>query len=340
MNLTLCILSLMTSLSSAQGPPVPAVVPEPAPTSAAQATEIEVAFPPYAPVTPPCVGIIHIAGSDTMAPALSSIAEAFTSIYPDCNVTVRGGGSEFGLAELAAQRCDFAAVSRVITPQEKSAIEQATKKSIIQITIASDAVCVYVNADNPLKGMTRTQLNGAFSISHTKTKTPLFRWNEIDPNSPLGDAFVRLHVCGLQSGTMTSFTHFAMPGERFTTSLCFTEPAPSSVVNACCAYKNALGVSGFVAKQPRARALAISASDDGPFVQPTSQTIYDGSYPLSRPLTFVAFLDSQGKLPPEMIELLRYIFSETGQDILTNLNFVALHPDQLPALIKTPSNAP
>ena len=339
MQITIGILSLITALYATQSVPNLATPTTLAQSEELQMSEIVEAFPTFAPLDQPWTGKISITGSDTMATALSALADSFMSIYPKCTVVVRGGGSEDGIASFIAGECDFASVSRALSTEEKNAIESATKKKIIQITIAADAVCVFVNKDNPLKGMTSTQLNGAFSITHLKTKAPIFRWNEIDPTSPLGDEWIRLHTGDRGSGTVKDFVGFAMPGERFTTSLCFIEPTPSAVINACCAYKNALGIASFALRQPRARALAISAKDDGPFVEPSFKSIYDGSYPLSRPLTLVTFLDSTGKLSPMMTDFLRYVFSETGEDLLSDLYLVTLHPDQIPTFIQAPATA-
>lgn len=132
---------------------------------------------------------------------------------------------------------------------------------------------------------------------------------------------------------MRAFTNFAMPNERFTTSYFYREPSPSSVVNACCAYKTAIGVGSFKHMQPRAKALAISADNGKTFVAPTTKTIYTGQYPLARPLQLVALLDKQGNLPPLLVDFARFILSETGQDEINDEGYTPADPHKLPAFI-------
>ena len=48
-------------------------------------------FPDYVPV-PSWKGSITIQGSDTMAPTLMALSEAFNKLYPDVKFNIRGGG--------------------------------------------------------------------------------------------------------------------------------------------------------------------------------------------------------------------------------------------------------
>jgi phosphate transport system substrate-binding protein len=132
---------------------------------------------------------------------------------------------------------------------------------------------------------------------------------------------------------MKTFTDFAMPNERFTTSYFYREPSPSSVVNACCAYKTAMGIGSFKHMQPRAKTLAVSADKGKTFVAPTKMNIYTGKYPMSRPLQLVAVLDKQGNLPPLLVDFARFALSETGQDEIHDEGYSPADPKKLPAFI-------
>jgi phosphate transport system substrate-binding protein len=205
----------------------------------------------------------------------------------------------------------------------------------VEVTIALDGVCVFVNRDNPLPGITREQCNGVFSIEHGMTPVPVYRWNQLDAASPLGDEFISLYIPNDQSGTLKLFREWCMRGEEFTTSMRFIEPGPSSVVNACCAYPLAIGIAGFGNSQPRARTVPVAADAAGPFIEPSVQSIRSHAYPLWRPLN-VVWLEAPGApANPAIADWMRYILSETGQDVVASVGFVPPHVEQIPAELGT-----
>ena len=306
-------------------PPEPVIIDE-------EIAKIIYDFPDYVPV-PSLKGSITIQGSDTMASTLTGLAEAFNRLYPDVKFNIRGGGSGQALEDLVAVTCDFASVSRDLTDAEVAQIKKDSGVDVVEIKIASGGACVIVNADNPITKITREQLNGIFAITHSMTKDPIFAWKELDPTSPIGQEWIALYVTDENSSTMKTFTDFAMPNERFTTSYFYREPSPSSVVNACCAYKTAIGIGSFKHMQPRAKTLAVSADNGKTFVAPTEMNIYTGEYPMSRPLELVAVLDKQGNLPPLLVDFARFALSETGQDEIHDEGYSPADPKKLPTFI-------
>ena len=288
-------------------------------------------FPVYSPSPTKWSGTVKVTGSSTMGPLLTNLAIGFESMHGTLDIVVRQGGTDGGLKALGSGACDVAAVSRALTGEERAGLEAASGKRVVEVTIALDGVCVFVNRDNPLAGITREQCNGVFSIVHGMVKAPIYRWNQLDAGSPFGDEFLRLHIPNDQSGTLKLFREWCMPGEEFTTSTRYIEPGPSSVVNACCAYPLAIGLAGFGNSQPRARTLPIAADAAGPFIEPSVQTIRSHAYPLWRPLNLV-WLSGKGEVSnPAVTDWMRYILSETGQDLVATVGFVPPHLDNVPA---------
>jgi phosphate transport system substrate-binding protein len=291
-------------------------------------------FPEYAAKSPPFTGAMRIVGSNAMAPLLTSFASSYESMYPGVKVTVKQGGSSKGLDALKAGQCDMAAVSRQLTATEIAELESASGLKVFEVPVALDATCIFVNADNPLPGITRDQLNGVFAITHSMTKDPIIRWNDLDPKSPLGDEFMPIYVLPMTHGTMQRFREFAMPGEELQTVLRYFEPGPSSVVNACCAYPNAMGISGYANRQLRARMLPVSEGPGKPGVAPSFTTIRDHSYPMWRPLNLVVLAKDAASVPVLALDFLKFIWSESGQDACATLGVVVVDIDRAPDLMK------
>ena len=291
-------------------------------------------FPAYLSKTPPFEGTLRITGASSMAQLLNSLATAYESIYPGVKVSVKQGGSSKGLAALRAGECDMAAVSRDLTPDEVKDLESTTGRKVFQVPIALDGVCIFVNADNPLPAITRDQLNGIFAITHSLTKEPILRWSDLDPKSPLGDAFMPLYMVPTTHGTMQDFMQWAMPEEQLQTILRNEEPGPSSVVNACCAYPAAMGISGYANRQPRARMVPVSEGLGKPAVAPDFRTIRDRSYPLTRSLNLVLLAPSESEVPPLQFDFLKFAWSESGQDTCATLGVVVADLDHPPQLLR------
>jgi len=291
-------------------------------------------FPAYLSKTPPFEGTLRITGASSMGQLLNSLATAYESIYPGVKVSVKQGGSSKGLAALRAGECDMAAMSRDLTPDEVKDLETNTGRKVFQVPIALDGVCIFVNADNPLPAITRDQLNGIFAITHSLTKEPILRWSDLDPKSPLGDAFMPLYMVPTTHGTMQDFMQWAMPEEQLQTILRNEEPGPSSVVNACCAYPAAIGISSYANRQPRARMVPVSEGLGKPAVAPDFRTIRDHSYPLTRSLNLVLLAPSESEVPPLQLDFLKFAWSESGQDTCATLGVVVANLDHPPQLLR------
>ena len=369
----LVLATAMLALTPPSAPPAPAAAPAPVPASPADATQdgapsavepikgsdldkalralaatsvryaadvgdMVVAFPSYAMSPARPEGKLSILGSDTMGPMLSSVGIAYQRIHPKTSIGVSQGGSSVGLAALEAGTCDLAAVARDVTAEERARIAKATKKQVFVVPVAQGAACVYINADNPLRCITRKQCNGLFSMTHSMTPVPILRWNELDPASPLGNTLPYLYVTSANSGTLQVFTDWCMPGEQLTTIGLYTERGPSSVVNACCAYRDVIGISGYANRQPRARALSIDMEDGKPPVEPNVANIRSGAYPMSRPLNLVFLAPDAKQIPVNIREFLRFLLSEDGQDTVAAVGNIPAEATNLPEFLGKPVN--
>lgn len=294
-------------------------------------------FPAYVPVKGLPGGTFRMRGSDTMGAYLSNAQARFESIYPNVSMSMKTGGTERGLASLLEGECEVAAVAGPVTDAQRAAIEKATGRRVFAVPVALDAVCLFVNADNPLPTLSKAQCNGIFSITHSMSPVPLLRWDQLDPKSPFGDAFLPIYLPGRVSGTFASFAEWCIPGEEVTTILRYFEPSSGSVVNACCAYPTALGVAGYGARQARARAVAIDPGDGRPAVAPSAVTIRDRSYPLHHALNLVFVAQDAASIDPAIVQFVRYLWSEDGQDIAAISNIVPPTLDLMPTdIVGTP----
>ena len=101
-------------------------------------------------------------GSDTLVNLALAWPELYTSLHPEVQIVVTGGGSGTGIAALINGTVDLANSSRNIKPDE---VEAARGNGIepVEHVVAADAIAVVVHSDNPVDRLTIGQLSAIFS---------------------------------------------------------------------------------------------------------------------------------------------------------------------------------
>ena len=107
----------------------------------------------------------RIKGSDTVLPVAQQTAERFMALNPDARVTVTGGGTGVGISALLDGTTDIAMASRPIKFSEKMKVKTAGKE-VEEVIVAYDALAVVVHPSNPVKQLTRQQLEDILSLIH------------------------------------------------------------------------------------------------------------------------------------------------------------------------------
>ncbi|MCD8089791.1 MAG: substrate-binding domain-containing protein [Clostridiales bacterium] len=100
-------------------------------------------------------GTIKAAGSSSVAPIITVLAESYKEYNPNAEITVEVTDSTQGLTAAMRGECDLALSSRALKDYEE---ELLTKKAI-----ARDAIAVTVNAENPVTSLTTAQLKKIYS---------------------------------------------------------------------------------------------------------------------------------------------------------------------------------
>ncbi len=309
-------------------------IPKPIDPNQAELDAMVESFPTYRSGGRMISEDIVITGTESTALILMEVGRAWTAVNPQSIVTVRQTTTAGDYAALERSDTTIAAIARPLTDPELDRL-RARGKEVHEVPIARDGVAIYVHADNPIAGLTRRQCNGILSATHLLHPALVLEWRDLDPNSPLGDQSFPLYLQDARSSTMTRITEWCMPGESLTTIETFIEHGASSVVNACCAYRTAMGVASTSARQPRARMVPLAEEAEGPFVPPTALTIADGSYPLCRTLNLV-FLTPKGSEVPEHIrEFLRFFWSEDGQSVVARVKLVPPDAKKIPPQLGT-----
>lgn len=253
-------------------------------------------------------GNITVKGSDTLVILAQKWAEVYMGKNASTKIQVTGGGSGVGFAALQNKSTDLANASRKIRSGEVAECIKAFGKRPTEYKVALDGLSVYVNAENPLKELSLEQLEKIFTGK-------LKNWKEVGG----ADAPITVYSRENSSGTYEFFKEHVLNGKDFA-ARAQTMPGTAAVLQAVAKDKNGIGYGG-AAYGAGAKHLAIKKTDSSPAVEPTEETVVNGTYPIWRYLyIYVNPAIDRG----EVANYLSWIRSDDGQAVVKDIGYYPL----------------
>ncbi|MGE3316413.1 MAG: PstS family phosphate ABC transporter substrate-binding protein [Planctomycetaceae bacterium] len=276
-------------------------------------TAIDPKLPVYKKV-PGVSGSIKSVGSDTMNNLMALWAEGFKKFYPDVKIEIEGKGSATAPPALIEGTATFGPMSREMKADEIDAFEKKYGYKPTMLPTCVDMLAVYVNKDNPIKGLSLQEIDAIFSKTR-KLGAPgdVTTWDQIGMTGEFQNAPLSMYGRNAASGTYAYFKEHALGKGDFKDSV-KEQPGSSAVVQGVGAEKFAIGYSGIGYKTSDVRALPLSAKKGGKVIPADPKFAYTGEYPLSRYLLLAANVKPNQKLDPLRREFVKYILSKQGQE--------------------------
>lgn len=267
-------------------------------------------------------GEIISVGSDTLAGLMTFWADGFKRYYPNVNIQIQASGSSTAPPALTEGTANIGPMSRALKPSEINYFVKKYGYEPKVLKVAIDAIAVFVNKQNQLKHLTLAQIDALFSVTrYCGSNNVLRRWGQLSNNLP-SDAIIELYGRNSVSGTYGLFKQVALCNGDFKAQV-NELPGSASVIQSIAYSKNAIGYAALGYETTNVRALPILGTE-GSFVEPSRETIADGSYPLSRFLYLVVNQEPNHSLPKLQKEFIRYILSSEGQVIVDRGGYVPL----------------
>ena len=187
----------------------------------------------------------RIKGSDTVLPIAQQTAERFMTLNPSARVTVTGGGTGVGISALLDQTTDIAMASRAIKFSEKMKAK-AAGEDLAEVPIAYDALAVVVHPSNPVKQLTRQQLEDIFRGKVTN-------WQQVGGD----DRKIVVYSRETSSGTYEFFKESVLKNKNYMSSS-LSMPATGAIIQSVSQTRGAIGYVGLAYVSPRIKTLAVS----------------------------------------------------------------------------------
>src|SRR3954470_5476970 len=244
-----------------------------------------------------------IKGSDTLgAKLVPQLAEQFKAQHPGTTFDIAAEGSTTGIAALTDGTAQIGMSSRRAKPAELGAAS-AKGVNMKPTIVAYDGIAVIINAANPIKALTRKQVEQIFTGDVTD-------WSAIGGSGGKISVYTR----NTASGTYSDFKELAMkkrdyaPGSQ---KMAGNEQIASEVG------KNPAGIGYVGMAYTKAGGVKVVPIDSA---TPSTQSVQNHSYPYWRP----TFYYTNGEPTGIAKAFLDFTLSSIGQKIVNQVGFVPI----------------
>ncbi|NIZ08706.1 substrate-binding domain-containing protein [Pseudooceanicola sp. HF7] len=271
---------------------------------------------------------IQVAGSSTVLPYASIVAEAFGENFDFPTPVVESGGSSAGLKRfcegVGENTIDIANASRAIREKEIKACADNGVTDIIQVRIGYDGIVFASQLDGPAyTAFEPADIYNALApkvvVDGELVDNPYTKWSEF--NADLPDSEILAFIPGTKHGTREVFEEKVLAAGCEATgaleAMTASGMSEDDAEDACIAVRtdgksvdidgdytetlaridsnaNAIGVFGLAFYENNTDALKVATMSG---VEPTTETIAAGDYPVSRPLYFYIKKAHLGVIP-------------------------------------------
>jgi phosphate transport system substrate-binding protein len=262
-------------------------------------------------------------GSDTLANLMTLWAEEFKRNYPNVNIQIQAAGSSTAPPALTEGTSNLAPMSRMMKDNELQAFEARYGYKPTPVPVAIDALAVFVNKDNPVKGMLIADVDAVFSATRKcGGDADITKWGQVGVTGALGGQDIQIYGRNSVSGTYGYFKKKALCKGDFKNSV-NEQPGSASVVQSVATSLNGIGYSGIGYTTSSVRAIPLSKKGTD-YISATPANAVNGTYPLSRFLyVYINKAPNKGLAPLER-EFVKLVMSKVGQEVVVKDGYIPL----------------
>ncbi len=291
--------------------------------SNASAVSVDEGIPEYKAVSG-ISGNLSSVGSDTLANLMTLWAESFKRSYPNVNIQIQAAGSSTAPPALTEATASFGPMSRKMKSKEIAAFEDRYGYKPTAIPVAIDALAVYVNKDNPVKGMSIPDVDAVFSSTRKcGGDKDINKWGDLGLTGNWKNRDIQIYGRNSVSGTYGYFKKKGLCKGDFKNNV-NEQPGSASVVQSVSSSANGIGYSGIGYKTSGVRAVPLTKKAGGKYVEATPANAVSGEYPLSRFLYVYVNKHPNKELAPLDKEFVKLILSQEGQEVVIKDGYIPL----------------
>ena len=292
---------------------------------AADAVTVDAKLPDYA-VTSGVSGNLNAVGSDTLINLMTFWGEGFKARYPNVNAQVEGKGSSTAPVALTTGAANVGPMSREMKSSEVAAFAGKFGYKPTKIAVAIDALAVFVHKDNPVSGLSLSQVDGIFSSTRKRGGQDINTWGDAKLTGAFASKTISAFGRNSASGTYGFFKETSLKNGDYKSSI-KEQPGSSAVVQGVAAELSGIGYSGIGYKTSGVKALALSVEDGSPFIEANYANCLNGTYPLARYLYVYVNKAPSKDMDKLTSEFMTFVVSKQGQEITIKDCYFPLPPE-------------
>lgn len=244
-----------------------------------------------------------IKGSDTLgAKLVPQLAEQFKAEHPGTTFDIAAEGSTTGIAAIIDGTAEIGMASRRAKPSEVGAAS-AKGRNLRPTIVAYDGIAVVVNVQNPVKGLTKKQVEQIFTGDITD-------WTAVGGSG----GKISIYTRNTSSGTYSEFKELAMKKRDYAGS---SQKMAGNEQIAAEVGKNVNGIGYVGMAYTKAKGVKVVLIDGA---AASIKSVQDHSYPYWRP-TFYYTNGEPGGLAKQFVD---FTLSSAGQKIVAQVGFVPI----------------
>jgi len=305
------------------------------------------ADPSIAPWTPGHVDSVpeeefNLVGADIMDEITLGWIKIYRQAYPRLSVTMEARASGSGVPALTAGIADAAPVGREALPAEYDAFVKKFGYEPFRIKVATGSLgslgktatsVVLVAKDNPIKGLTFSQLDAMYSTSRKRGAGEIKTWGDVGLTGEWADKPIYLYGLKPPNGIEQFFKWKVLdngtwrPGIHNLKAKGFTH-AFTVAAKEMGTQTGGITYAMLANVTPEVRVVPLAEKDGEPFVEPTVENVYTHKYPLSRFVYIYLNRKPGTEIPAKTKEFLKLVLSQQGQQIVAQEGvYLPLTPD-------------
>jgi phosphate transport system substrate-binding protein len=271
-------------------------------------------------------GSIYIVGNDGMKEMLEKFNDLFARTHRGFKFTMLLEGSSTAIGGLTANVSAFAPMGREAWPTDVSGFRELFGYEPLDVRIGYDGFgprpkrktppAIYINAKNPLRGLTVAQVTRIFTTG--ATEGDITRWSQVGLTGEWAKRAIHVYGPRDDGGLATSTRETKMGKLPFSRRYEALDKG-ADIINAVASDPYGIAFVGFIDAQaltPNVKLLPLAEKDGGPLADASYESVAAGRYPYS-PHLHIYVNRAPGKpLDPFVKEYLRLVLSQEGQAII------------------------
>jgi phosphate transport system substrate-binding protein len=273
---------------------------------------------------------LNLVGADVMDEITLGWVKLFRKSYPRLSVTMEARASGTGGPALTEGRAHLAPVGRELLPPEEKAFVDKFGYKPLAIRVATGSlgslgktatVVVFVDKDNPIKGLTMPQLDAIYSKTRALGHSDIRTWGDVGLTGQWASRPIHLYGLKPINGIEQFLKRVLLQGGDYKDGIQFVKGKGFSHAFTVAAEEMAEHPGGLTYAllanlTPNVKVVPLAAKAGEPFVPPNLDNVYSHRYPLSR-YVYIFVNKAPGKpLQPKIKEFLKAVLSREGQDVV------------------------